>query len=44
MIKVDLTRKGEPLNEHLLRQYDVRGVPTGCFWTEVAGSGVICVW
>jgi thiol:disulfide interchange protein DsbD len=31
MIKVDLTRKGEPLNEHLLRQYDVRGVPTVVF-------------
>jgi thiol:disulfide interchange protein DsbD len=31
MIKVDLTRKGEPLHEHLLRQYDVRGVPTVVF-------------
>lgn len=31
MIKVDLTRKGDPINEHLLRQYDVRGVPTVVF-------------
>ena len=31
MIKVDLTRKGDPLNEHLLRLYDVRGVPTVVF-------------
>jgi thiol:disulfide interchange protein DsbD len=31
MIKVDLTRKVDPLNEHLLRQYDVRGVPTVVF-------------
>ena len=31
MIKVDLTRKGQPLNEHLLRQYEVRGVPTVVF-------------
>jgi thiol:disulfide interchange protein DsbD len=31
MIKVDLTRKGDPLNEHLLRHYDVRGVPTVVF-------------
>jgi thiol:disulfide interchange protein DsbD len=31
MIKVDLTRKGNPINENLLRQYDVRGVPTVVF-------------
>jgi thiol:disulfide interchange protein DsbD len=31
MIKVDLTRKGDPLNERLLRQYEVRGVPTVVF-------------
>ena len=31
MIKVDLTRKGDPINENLLRQYDVRGVPTVVF-------------
>jgi thiol:disulfide interchange protein DsbD len=31
MIKVDLTRKGDPTNELLLRQYDVRGVPTVVF-------------
>ena len=31
MIKVDLTRKGDPINEHLLREYDVRGVPTVVF-------------
>jgi len=28
---VDLTRKGDSINEHLLRQYDVRGVPTVVF-------------
>jgi thiol:disulfide interchange protein DsbD len=31
MIKVDLTRKGNPINQNLLRQYDVRGVPTVVF-------------
>jgi thiol:disulfide interchange protein DsbD len=31
MIKVDLTRKGDPINEYLLRHYDVRGVPTVVF-------------
>jgi thiol:disulfide interchange protein DsbD len=31
MIKVDLTRKGDPMNENLLRQYEVRGVPTVVF-------------
>jgi thioredoxin:protein disulfide reductase len=31
MIKVDLTRKGNPINENLLRQYEVRGVPTVVF-------------
>ena len=31
MIKVDLTRNGNPINENLLRQYDVRGVPTVVF-------------
>jgi len=31
MIKIDLTRKGDPINEYLLRLYDVRGVPTVVF-------------
>ena len=31
MIKVDLTRKGNPVYEDLLRQYDVKGVPTIVF-------------
>ncbi len=31
MIKVDLTRKGNPVYEDLLRQYRVRGVPTVVF-------------
>ncbi len=31
MVKVDLTHKGNPINEHLLRQYDVKGVPTVVF-------------
>jgi thiol:disulfide interchange protein DsbD len=31
MIKVDLTRKGDPLNERLLAQYQVKGVPTVIF-------------
>jgi thiol:disulfide interchange protein DsbD len=31
MIKIDLTRKGNPDNERLLRQYDVKGVPTVVF-------------
>ena len=31
MIKVALTRKGDPINENLLRQYEVRGVPTVVF-------------
>ena len=31
MVKVDLTRKGNPVHEQLLRQFDVRGVPTVVF-------------
>jgi thiol:disulfide interchange protein DsbD len=31
MIKVDLTRKGKPDNDRLLRQYGVKGVPTVVF-------------
>ena len=31
MIKVDLTRKGNPVHESLLRQYNVKGVPTVVF-------------
>jgi thiol:disulfide interchange protein DsbD len=31
MIKVDLTRKGNPTHEKLLRQYGVKGVPTVIF-------------
>ena len=31
MIKVDLTRKGNPLHEDLLGRYDVKGVPTIVF-------------
>lgn len=31
MIKVDVTRSGNPVHERLLRQYDVKGVPTIVF-------------
>lgn len=31
MIKVDLTRKGNPVYENLLRRYNVKGVPTVVF-------------
>ena len=31
MIKVDLTRKGNPLHERLLKEYEVKGVPTVVF-------------
>ena len=31
MIKVDLTRRGNPIHERLLRQYGVKGVPTVVF-------------
>ena len=31
MIKIDLTRRGNPQHENLLRQYDVKGVPTVVF-------------
>ena len=31
MIKVDLTRKGNPTHEKLLHQYGVKGVPTVVF-------------
>ena len=31
MIKIDLTRKGNPIHENLLKQYDVKGVPTVVF-------------
>lgn len=31
MIKVDLTRKGNPIHEAILRKYEVKGVPTVAF-------------
>ena len=31
MIKIDLTRKSNPLYEEVLRQYSIRGVPTVVF-------------
>jgi len=31
MVKVDLTRKGDPRHAHLLQQYDIKGVPTVIF-------------
>ncbi len=31
MVKVDLTRKGNPVHEHLLKEYEVKGVPTVVF-------------
>jgi len=31
MIKVDLTRKGNPIHEHLLKEYEVKGVPAVVF-------------
>lgn len=31
MIKVDVTRSGNPLNERLLKQYEIKGVPTIVF-------------
>ena len=31
MVKVDLTRKGDPVHERLLQQYGVKGVPTIIF-------------
>jgi thiol:disulfide interchange protein DsbD len=31
MIKIDLTRKGNPVYEDLLRQFNVKGVPTVIF-------------
>ncbi len=31
MIKVDLTRKGNPIHDRLLKKYDVKGVPTIVF-------------
>ncbi len=31
MVKVDLTRKGDPQNDRLLQQYKVKGVPTVVF-------------
>ena len=31
MIKVDLTRKGNPLHEQLLKEYEIKGVPTVVF-------------
>jgi thioredoxin:protein disulfide reductase len=31
MVKVDLTRKGDPIHEQLLKDYDVKGVPTVVF-------------
>jgi thiol:disulfide interchange protein DsbD len=34
MIKVDLTRKGNPVHESLLRQSGVKGVPTVVFLNQ----------
>lgn len=31
LIKVDLTRKGDPIHENLLREYQIKGVPTIVF-------------
>ena len=31
MVKVDLTRKGDPLHEQLLKKYNIKGVPTIVF-------------
>jgi len=31
MVKVDLTRRGNPIHEELLRKYEVKGVPTVVF-------------
>ena len=31
MIKIDVTKGGDPLHEMLLRRYDVKGVPTIVF-------------
>lgn len=31
LVKVDLTRKGNPVHERLLKQFDIRGVPTVVF-------------
>ena len=31
MVKVDLTRKGNPIHEQLLKEYEVKGVPTVVF-------------
>jgi thiol:disulfide interchange protein DsbD len=31
MIKIDLTRKGNPVHERLLDQYGIKGVPTVVF-------------
>jgi thiol:disulfide interchange protein DsbD len=31
MVKVDVTKGGNPLHERLLQQYDVKGVPTIVF-------------
>jgi thiol:disulfide interchange protein DsbD len=31
MVKVDVTKGGNPLHERLLKQYDVKGVPTVVF-------------
>jgi len=31
MVKIDLTRKGIPVHEQLLKKYEVKGVPTVIF-------------
>ncbi len=45
MLKVDLTRKGDPLHEVLLNSYEVHGVPTVVFLgpggKEVEGIRVV---
>ncbi|MGD9031865.1 MAG: thioredoxin family protein, partial [Desulfobacteraceae bacterium] len=38
MIKVDLTRRGNPVHEDLLRQYGIKGVPTVVFLDREGGE------
>ena len=44
MIKVDVTKGGNPMHERLLEQYKVKGVPPLVFLIPMARKCWICVW
>ena len=44
MIKVDVTKGGNPTHERLLQEYGIKGVPTIVFLNATARSARTCAW